>query len=77
MYDSEIDHLSNRIADEILTNFSGTAVRVLLSGGGAYHLKNALQDRMPANSVVVVPDADNANVLGGYTIMRLKQQAGR
>lgn len=76
VYDSEINVLANKIADGIRTQYPGTPVRALSAGGGAYHLKNSLPDMLPFD-VVIAPDADDANVLGGYTYLRLKQQAGR
>lgn len=76
LYDSEINILANKIADGIRTQYPGTPVRAILAGGGAYHLKNSLPDMLPFD-VVLAPDADDANVLGGMTYLRLKQQAGR
>lgn len=76
VYDAEIDQVANKIADEILTVFSGTVNRALLSGGGAYHLHRALADRMNFD-IAPIPDADLSNVYGGHTIVRLKAAAGR
>lgn len=74
LYDSEIDLLAHLIADEVRTQFSGSVVRAILTGGGAYHLKDALSDRLPFDPVIC-PDPDTANVLGGLTLLKLKEQS--
>jgi len=76
VYDDALAALSNRIADAIRTQYSGAPVRAILAGGGAYHHRHTLPDMLPFN-VILTPDADDANVLGGMTYLRLKQQAGR
>jgi hypothetical protein len=76
VYDNEMATLANRIADSIRTQYTGTPVRALLAGGGAYHHRHALKDMLPFD-VVMSPDPDDANVLGGMTYLRLKQQAAR
>lgn len=75
-YDDSLALLAERIRDEVLTNYGGTVTRVLLAGGGAYHLKNHLTNMLPETfgKVYVAPDPDTANVWGGYTMLRLKQQ---
>lgn len=76
VYDGEMAALANKIADEIRTQYTGTPVRALLAGGGAYHHRHALKDMLPFD-VVLAPDPDDSNVLGGMTYLRLKQQAAR
>lgn len=76
LYDQEINALGNQIADRILTLYPETINRVLLAGGGAYHLARVLTDRLAPIHVEIVPNAENANVLGGYTSLNLKLRKG-
>jgi len=71
VYDAEIANLANRVAQEVLTQFSGTVTRVLLAGGGAMHLGRYLDDLLPW-APVPAPDPDLANVRGGMTLVKLK-----
>ena len=72
IYDAEIESLAARIAQEVLTRFPEAMSRVLLAGGGAYHLRRALRAQLSPLPVEVVPDADIANVLGGFTALKLQ-----
>ncbi len=72
VYDSEIEALAARIAQEVLTRYPEAVSRILLAGGGAYHLFRSLRIQLAPLSVEVVPDADVANVLGGFTALKLQ-----
>src|SRR5579871_876795 len=72
VYDSEIDTLAARVAQEVLTRFPEAISRVLLAGGGAYHLSRPLRRYLAPLPVDVAPDADLANVLGGFTALKLQ-----
>lgn len=71
-YDAEIENLAARIAQETLTRYPEAVTRILLAGGGAYHLQRALRQHLHPLPVEVAPDADLANVYGGYTALRLQ-----
>jgi hypothetical protein len=75
LYDAEIDSLAARIAQEVLTRYPEAVSRILLAGGGAYHLQRALRAYLAPLPVELATDADTANVLGGFTA--LKFQHGR
>jgi hypothetical protein len=72
-YDLEVDNLAARLAQDILTRYPEAVSRVLLAGGGAYHLQRALRAHLAPLPVVIAPDADVANVLGGFTALKLQQ----
>jgi hypothetical protein len=76
VYDAELDNLAARIAQETLTRFPEAISRVLLAGGGAYHLGRALRHYLTPLTVEVAPDAEAANVLGGYTALNLQARRG-
>lgn len=76
IYDPEIDNLSTYIANEVLTLYGEEFSRVLNGGGGEYHIKTMLAEKMGMN-VYGVPDAELANVFGGLTFLQLKAQAGK
>ncbi len=76
VYEAELDNLAVRIAQEVLTRFPEAISRVLLAGGGAYHLYHALRAYLAPLSVEIAPDADMANVLGGFTALRLQASRG-
>lgn len=76
VYDYEIDHLANRIAQEALTRFPEAISRILLAGGGAYHLHRALRQYLSL-PMDIVPDPEFANVLGGFTALKLQSGRGR
>jgi hypothetical protein len=71
-YDAEIDSLAARIAQEILTRYPEAISRVLLAGGGAYHLQRTLRSHLAPLPVEIVPDAEVANVLGGFTALKFQ-----
>jgi hypothetical protein len=77
VYDETIADLAPRIAQEVLTRFPEAVSRVLLAGGGAYHLKEALVEHLAPVEVVVVPDPELANVLGGFTMLNLQAMTGQ
>ena len=74
-YDQALDELSAKIADDLTTHYRESVTRVVLAGGGAYHLLNHLQARLPWGDVHMVTDAELANVRGGYTALALMQAA--
>ena len=46
IYDETVSDLAPRIAQEVLTRFPEAVNRVLLAGGGAYHLREALIEHL-------------------------------
>ncbi len=70
IYDQEIETLAARIAQEVLTRFPDSISRILLAGGGAYHLCVALQQHLPNFPIEIAPDADMANTFGGFTVLQ-------
>ncbi|MEO8395895.1 MAG: hypothetical protein ABI700_23065, partial [Chloroflexota bacterium] len=77
IYDETVSDLAPRIAQEVLTRFPEAVNRVLLAGGGAYHLKEALIEQLAPLEVVVVPNPELANVLGGFTMLNIQALAGQ
>ncbi len=77
IYDETVTDLAPRIAQEVLTRFPEAVNRVLLAGGGAYHLKEALIEHLAPLEVVVVPNPELANVLGGFTMLNIQALAGQ
>lgn len=73
LYDIEIDHLADRIAQETLTRFPEAISRILLAGGGAYHLGRALREKLAPLTVELAPNLDLANVYGGFSALKLQQ----
>lgn len=74
MYDQALANLARLIVDNLLNAYGETLSRVLITGGGAYHLERVLRD-MLSTPVVTAPDPELANVLGAYTLLR--QSAAR
>jgi hypothetical protein len=72
VYDAEVDNLATRLTQEILTRFPEAVNRVLVAGGGAYHLGHLLRQQLAPLTVEICPDTDTANVLGGYTALKLQ-----
>jgi len=77
IYDETVSDLAPRIAQEVLTRFPEAVNRVLLAGGGAYHLREALIEHLAPLQVVVVPNPELANVLGGFTMLNIQALAGQ
>jgi hypothetical protein len=50
---------------------------VLLAGGGAYHLREAMQEHLGDVEVLVVPNPELANVLGGFTMLNIQAMSGQ
>jgi len=73
VYDTAVSELSARIADRLHTLYPEGATRVLLAGGGTYHLKNALRNRLQY-PVEIAPNPEHANVLGAFSTMRLQDK---
>jgi len=74
VYDEEIQVLGTRIANEVLTRFPESASRVLLAGGGAHHLCGVLREKLKPLRVEAATDADLANMLGAFTMLRIQSQ---
>ena len=72
-----MSELAPRIAQEVLTRFPETVSRVLLAGGGAYHLREALVEHLAPLQVVIVPNPELANVLGGFTMLNIQAMTGQ
>jgi hypothetical protein len=76
-YDEAVSDLAPRIAQEVLTRFPETVSRVLLAGGGAYHLREAIAEHLAPLPIVVVPNPELANVLGGFTMLNIQAMTGQ
>lgn len=74
VYDPALDDLAKLISVTLMNAYKETITRVLLTGGGVYHLERALRDMLDI-PVVTAPDPELANVLGAYTLLR--QQAAK
>lgn len=72
-YDAAIAQLATLIADDITTQFRQAVTRVVVMGGGAYHMTAALQERLGEN-VFMCPEPELANVYGGFTVLKLKKE---
>ena len=77
IYDETVTDLAPRIAQEVLTRFPEAVNRIVLAGGGAYHLREALIEHLQPLEVVVVPNPELANVLGGFTMLNIQALAGQ
>jgi len=77
IYDETVSDLAPRIAQEVLTRFPEAVNRVVLAGGGAYHLREAIEEHLQPLQVVVVPNPELANVLGGFTMLNIQALAGQ
>jgi Archaeal actin homologue MreB-like, C-terminal len=75
-YDEAVADLAPRIAQEVLTRFPEAVNRILLAGGGAYHLRQALIEHLAPVEVVTVPSPELANVLGGFTMLNIQAMTG-
>lgn len=76
IYDNALEALVSQIYNELLNGISTVIQRVIISGGGAYHVGNHLKAMMPEGfEVAIVPNPELANVYGGYTMLR--QQAAK
>lgn len=72
LYDLEIEELANQISDRALSLYPEAINRVLIAGGGAYHLHGKLLSLLAPMDVLIVPNAENANLIGAYTSLQLK-----
>ncbi len=77
VYDEMVSALAPRIAQEVLTRFPEVVNRVLLAGGGAYHLRDAIQQHLDPLEVLVVPNPELANVFGGFTMLNIQAMSGQ
>lgn len=75
-YDVAVANLAAKIADDVRTHYPEDVTRVVLAGGGAYHLCNALEDHLPF-PVEAAPQPEYANVYGAMTGLKIKAEAGR
>ncbi len=73
-YDAALIDLARLLSDEILSVYKNDSVsRVLLAGGGAFHLEGLLGDSLSVmGGVDTVPDADESNVIGQLTMLQKK-----
>lgn len=75
-YDLAVESLAALICEAMFNGINENITRVLLGGGGVYHLERPIRDRLPDTvEVVTVPTPEFGNVLGAYTILR--QQAAK
>lgn len=63
---------AQKIADAILTSYQSDVSRVVVAGGGAYHLTAALRELLPFEKIVKVANPEHANVYGAYTTLMLQ-----
>lgn len=76
VYDPAVEALADLIKNALLNRVSGQFTRVLVSGGGMYHLGGILKAILPDwADVVFAPNPELANVYGAYTMLR--QQAAK
>jgi hypothetical protein len=71
-YDVQIEYLAARIAQEVLTRFNEAANRILLAGGGAFHLERALRAHFAPLTVERCPQPQIANCVGAFTMLSLQ-----
>lgn len=76
IYDALVDALASKIADSVMTTYTNNYSRALVAGGGDYHLRQVLRDKMPFK-LCSVPDAEYANSLGDLTYLQLLSQNGK
>lgn len=72
LYDPFIEELANQISNRALTLYPEAINRALIAGGGYYHLYKNLYSLLSPIDLPVVPQAENANLLGAYTSLQLK-----
>lgn len=65
---------SQRIADSVMSTYQGDVTRVVIAGGGAYHLANELRALLPYQKVCSAPQPELANVHGAYTTLMFQAQ---
>jgi hypothetical protein len=73
LYDALLDGVTSKIADAVVTTYTGTYRRAVIAGGGDYHMRDNLRDKMPFH-LCEVPEAEYANSLGGLTYLQLLLQ---
>jgi len=72
VYDSELSNLAARIAKEVGSYYTQAISRVILGGGGAYHLSELLQHHFSPMEVLSAPDPDAANAYGPFTMLNIQ-----
>lgn len=70
LYDVEIEELAQQIADRALSLYPEAINRVIVAGGGAYHLYDKLRSMLAPIDVLIAPQAENANLIGAYTALQ-------
>jgi len=73
VYQHAIAIEAKKISDSILSSYQTDVSRVIVAGGGAYHLTNALRDLLPFEKIVKVANPEHANVYGAYTTLMLQE----
>jgi hypothetical protein len=75
VYDALVFDVTSRIVRETRTAYElDKPQRVLIAGGGVYHLRAALADMFTPWHVVIAPEPERANVLGTYTFLCIQEQ---
>lgn len=74
VYDATVADIAIQIAQTTATNYTEAVSRIVLAGGGAYHMAEPLMSQFEGVAVEVVPDPDAANVYGGYTLLQMQMQ---
>jgi len=65
---------AKRIADSVMSAYQGDVSRVVVAGGGAYHLIAELRDILPYQKICTAPEPELANVHGAYTTLMFQAQ---
>lgn len=74
VYDTALATEAQRIATRVKSLYTEDVTRVLLTGGGAYHLKRALVDLL-GWAVETSPNPEYANVIGALTTLKARDKA--
>lgn len=72
VYDAALSNEAQRIATRIKSLYTEDVTRVLLTGGGAYHLKRALVDQL-SFVIETAPQPEYANVIGALTTLKVRE----
>jgi hypothetical protein len=74
VYDSIVADLAARIAQEVQTLYPESVSRIVLAGGGAYHLKDGIISNLTPIVVDLALDPEAANALGAFTYLNIQAQ---
>lgn len=74
VYQHAIKIEAKRIADNVMSAYQGDVSRVVVAGGGAYHLITELRDLLPFQKICTAPEPELANVYGALTTLLFQAQ---